>query len=294
MSRKKKRANVQNQNSAHTDNSSRFSKVKPRTKNQREFLRAIYNNSIVFCVGVAGSGKTHLSVGAAVDLLNKRTVERIVITRPIMEAGQAQNRNKSVIGYLPGPIDAKMAPFLRPIHDELDKFIGPDAVLMLKKKNILEICPLEHMRGRTFENTFIIADEVQNATEEQLEMLLTRLGMGSIMVLVGDVEQSDLPSNLEGGFENFIDDLDGLEGLAIIELEASDIQRHPLVKAIIERRKLIKENLNQPVSWKDVEYDRQSKQHTLKDTSSERQHDADTSNSLDGLIQEDIQGNNLS
>jgi len=266
-------------------------KVKPKSKNQRELLKSIYNNDITFCVGPAGTGKTHISVGAAVDLLQRRKIQRIVITRPIVEAGQRKNANKSVIGYLPGDINAKMAPFLRPLHDEFGKFLTSDALQVLKNNGTLEICPLEHMRGRTFENAFIICDEAQNATEEQLEMLLTRLGIGSTMVVVGDVEQTDLPDNLTGGFENFIDDLDGLEGLGIIYLETCDVARHPIVIAILERRKLVKDMLSGAVSLERVQYDGQSTRHPSENPSIKCQHDANPNNSLDGFIQEDLQGN---
>jgi phosphate starvation-inducible protein PhoH and related proteins len=276
-------------------NSSPFknNKVKPKTKNQRNLLRSIYGNDITFCIGPAGTGKTHVSVGAAVDLLQRKKIEKIIISRPIMEAGQKRN-SKSVIGYLPGDINAKMAPFLRPIHDELGKFLTQDAIQMMKNTGVLEICPIEHMRGRTFEKSFIIIDEAQNTTEEQLEMVLTRLGIGSIMVLVGDTEQSDLPANLEGGLENFIEDLDGLEGLGIIYLETCDVARHPIVAAILEKRKQIKILLKGPVSLERINYDGQSTRHSSKDFSSQCKHDAYSDNRLDGLLQKNIQGNDLS
>src|SRR5688500_8260821 len=147
-------------------------------------LKSIYANDLTFCVGPAGTGKTHVSVGVAVDLVQRRKVQKIVITRPIVEAGQNRNNNKSALGYLPGDLNSKMAPFVRPLHDELGKFLSHGAIGQMKNSLVLEICPLEHMRGRTFENSFIICDEAQNATEEQLEMLLTRLGNGSKMVVV--------------------------------------------------------------------------------------------------------------
>lgn len=263
-------------------------KVKPKTKNQRDLLWSIYNNDITFCIGPAGTGKTHISVGAGVDLIQRHKVDKIIITRPIVEAGQRKNNNKSVIGYLPGDINAKMAPYLRPIHDELAKFLTQDAIQIMKNSNTLEVCTLEHMRGRTFENAFIICDEAQNATEEQLRMLLTRLGLGSTMVVVGDVEQTDLSTQLEGAFEEYIEDLDGLEGLGIIYLEVCDIARHPLVGAILERLKQVKKMLSKPVSFERVIYDRESTRNTSTDTCSKCEHDANSNDPLDGCIQEDI------
>jgi phosphate starvation-inducible PhoH-like protein len=228
-------------------------KVKPKSKNQRDLLRSIYQNDITFCVGPAGTGKTHVSIGAGVDLLQRARVERIVITRPILEVGQGDR--KSNIGYLPGTIDDKLGPYLRPLHDELAKFLNQQGIAALKASSKIEICPIEFMRGRTFENTYIICDESQNATEEQLEMLLTRLGNGSKMVVSGDVDQCDLSSYRRGGFENVIDDLDGLAGLGIIYLETCDVARHPLVAAIIERRKAIKQNLDKPATLMGLGYD---------------------------------------
>jgi phosphate starvation-inducible PhoH-like protein len=254
-------------------------KVKPRTKNQRELLKSIYNNDITFAVGCAGTGKTCLSVGTAVDLIQRRKVNRIIITRPIIEAGQNRNHNKSAIGYLPGDVNAKMAPFLRPVYDELLKFLTPDAIQVMRNNNVLEVCPLEHMRGRTFENSFILLDEAQNATEEQIEMLLTRLGNNSKMVLVGDIDQSDLPSNLEGGFANFIDDIEGLDGLEIVYLESIDIQRHPIVKLIIERRKQVLQELSEPASLERIKYE--NRINPSKNVSVECKHDANSSDTLD-------------
>lgn len=228
-------------------------KVKPKSENQRDLLRSIYRNDMTFCVGPAGTGKTHVSIGAAVDLLQRHKVERIIITRPIIEVGQGDR--KSNIGYLPGTIDDKMGPYLRPLHDELGKFLNQQGMTQLKANGSIEICPIEFMRGRTFENTFVICDEAQNATEEQLDMLLTRLGNGSKMVVAGDVDQSDLSSYSRGGFENIIDDLDNLAGLGIIYLETCDVARHPLVAAIIERRKAIKQNLEKPASLMGIGYD---------------------------------------
>lgn len=263
-------------------------KVKPKTRNQRLMLKSIYTNDMTFVIGAAGSGKTHISVGAAVDLLQRKKIDKIIITRPIVEAGQKDHGNKSRLGYLPGDIDSKMSPFVRPINDELGKFLSKEAIRILREEEILEICPIEHMRGRTFENAFIICDEAQNATEDELEMLFTRLGNGSKMVVVGDIDQTDLTYHLQGGFENMVDDLDGLPGLGIIYLETCDIARHPLVAAIIERRKQVKAQLNGPISMERMNYDGKSERIRSENPSSECEYDANPSNPLDGCIQENL------
>ncbi len=246
-------------------------KVRPKSDNQRDLLRSIYRNDITFCVGPAGTGKTHVSVGAAVDLLQRGKIDKIVITRPIIEVGQG-NR-KSNIGYLPGTIEEKMGPYLRPLHDELGKFLNQQGIQQLKANFKIEICPIEYMRGRTFENTFVICDEAQNATEEQLDMLLTRLGIGSKMVVAGDIDQSDLDSYSRGGFENVIEDLDNLVGLGIIELETCDVARLPIVAAIIERRKQIRAELGKPASLMGIGYDCCTERN--ENLGAKRQHDAD-------------------
>ena len=255
-------------------------KVKAKSKNQRDLLRSIYNNDITLCVGPAGTGKTHVSVGAGVDLLQRNKIEKIIITRPIMEVGQGDR--KSNIGYLPGTLDEKMGPYLRPLHDELGKFLTTDGINRLKENGLIEICPLEFMRGRTFENSFIICDEAQNAKEEQLDMLLTRLGIGSKMVVVGDIDQSDLSTYSRGGFENIIEDLDRLAGLGIIYLETCDVARHPLVAAIIEQRKAMKRLLSKPANMMGIGYDCRTERD--ENSGSKREHDADRNDSLEGVV----------
>lgn len=235
----RKRTKKQNANSNNTNHN--FQKIKPRSKNQRDLLKSIYENDIVFCTGPAGTGKTCVSVGAAVYFLMTNKLEKIVVTRPLVEAGQSQNKGRSAVGYLPGDINEKMSPFLRPLYDEFNKFIGPQKLNELQTSKVIEICPLEFMRGRTFENTFIICDEAQNASEEQLEMLLTRLGNGSKMVISGDTEQTDLCRDVSGGLSNFCLDLDKINGIGIIELDINDVNRHPLVSKIIEIRRKKKE-----------------------------------------------------
>lgn len=266
--------------------------VKARTKNQKRFLFSIYNNDLTFCVGPAGSGKTHLSVGAAVDLLNRKKIEKIILTRPMVEANQNQRRGKSQMGYLPGPIEQKMAPFLRPLYDELAKFMSPTSIKALLQNGTIEICPLAFIRGRTFENSYIVLDESQNATEEELITIATRLGIGSKLVIQGDPYQSDLEYHLQGGMENLMDDLDGLENLDIIELETLDIQRIKLVRDIVERLRELEEEASQPASLERVGY--YERKDTPKSASSnsgiERERNATQENSLDGRIRENIQG----
>lgn len=251
-------------------------------------MQSIYNNALTFAVGPAGTGKTHLSVGVAVDLLQRGKVDKIIIARPVVEAGS--RNGKSNIGFLPGDIKQKMSHYLRPLYDELGKFVSRGGLTHLENTGELEVCPLEFMRGRTFENSYIICDEAQNATEEQIEMLLTRLGNGSKMVVCGDVEQTDLPTALSGGFENFISDLDGIEGLGIIYLDPVDVARHPIVRAIIERRRVVKAEIAQPASLERVGYQNASPKWTA-DISFERRYEANPDNPLDGLVQEDLQGN---
>lgn len=230
-------------------------KIKPRSRGQRSLLRSIYNNDLTLCVGPAGTGKTHVSVGAAVDLFQRKKIDKIIITRPMVEASQFRHGNKSIMGYLPGDVNAKMGPFLRPIIDELEIFLSPAAVKIMLENKSLEVCPLAFTRGRNFKNTFVIVDESQNALEEELMMIFTRMCEGSKMVVSGDPDQTDLPDYLAGGLENFIEDLDELENLGIIYLEVSDIQRIKLVRDIIERRKQVMEMLSRPASLERVGYD---------------------------------------
>lgn len=251
-------------------------KIKPRSNGQRELLRSIYNNDLTLCVGPAGTGKTHVSVGAAVDLFQRKRVDKIIITRPMVEASQFRHGNKSIMGYLPGDVNAKMGPFLRPILDELEMFMSPAAVKLMLDNKSLEICPLAYLRGRNFKKAFVIVDEAQNALDEELMTLFTRMCEGSKMIVSGDPDQTDLPEHLAGGLEYSIEDLDGLENLGIIYLELSDIQRIKLVRDIIERMREVRAKLSQPASLERVGYDeRESPRGTaFKDTGSERKYDA--------------------
>jgi phosphate starvation-inducible PhoH-like protein len=203
-------------------------RLKPRSPNQIEYIRTVAENSITFCQGVAGSGKTHIAIGMALEYLLDERVRKIVITRPVVEAGEK-------IGFLPGDADTKLHPYLLPILDEVNHFISAGQYASLKLNNRIEIVPLGLMRGRNFNNCFIVADECQNASYEQLKMLLTRLGKESKMVLTGDVSQSDLQRHLQGGFYDMVSRLEGVEGIGVSRLEFSDIVRNPIIAKILGR-----------------------------------------------------------
>ena len=203
-------------------------RLKPRTENQKEYIRTIAENTITFCQGLAGSGKTHIAIGMALEYLLEDKVKKIIVTRPVIEAGEK-------IGYLPGTAEEKLHPYLLPIIDEIHHFITPAHHVSLRLSNKIEVVPLGLMRGRNFHNAFIVADECQNASYEQLKMLLTRVGHDSKMVLTGDVGQSDLSKHLQGGFIDLIYALDNMNGIGISKLEASDIIRNPIIAQILSR-----------------------------------------------------------
>jgi phosphate starvation-inducible PhoH-like protein len=203
-------------------------RLKPRTINQKEYIRTVAENVITFCQGVAGSGKTHIAIGMALEYLLDEKISKIVITRPVVESGEK-------IGYLPGTAEEKIHPYLLPLLDEVNHFIPTSQYTGLKTNNKIEIVPLGLMRGRNFHNAFIVADECQNASYDQLKMLLTRIGNNSKMVLTGDVSQSDLHRHMQGGFYNMISVLEGLEGIGVSRLDHSDIVRHPIIGRIIGR-----------------------------------------------------------
>lgn len=201
-------------------------KLKPLTKNQSEYIRTIAENTITFCQGVAGSGKTHIAMGMALEYLFEEKIKKIIVTRPIVESGEK-------IGYLPGTAEEKLHPYLLPILDEIFHFIPMSHYAALKLNNKIEIIPLGLMRGRNFHNSFIVADECQNASYDQLKMLLTRIGIGSKMILTGDVSQSDLHRNMRGGFMEIMKALDGMEDIGIAHLFNTDIVRNPIIGKIL-------------------------------------------------------------
>lgn len=203
-------------------------RLKPRSINQKEYIRTIAENTITFCKGVPGSGKTHIAVGMALEYLIDNKVEKIVITRPVVEAGER-------LGFLPGTAEEKLHPYLLPLFDEIEYFLQMQHFHKLKCNRQIEIVPLGLMRGRSFHNAFIVADECQNASYEQLKMLLTRIGIDSKMVLTGDLEQSDLQEPRQGGFQSIIERLNGVTNIGFSELESIDIVRNPIIADIVRR-----------------------------------------------------------
>jgi phosphate starvation-inducible PhoH-like protein len=199
-----------------------------RSENQKDFIRSMVENDVVFCQGLAGSGKTHIAIGMAIEWLLKDKVGKIVITRPVVEAGEK-------IGFLPGSAEEKIHPYLIPILDEINHFICMADYARLKNENRIEIVPLGLMRGRNFHDAFIVADECQNATYEQLKMLITRIGTDSKMVLTGDAAQSDLNKHMKGGFIKLMERLADVDGVGLSFLEACDIVRNPIIGKILDK-----------------------------------------------------------
>ena len=201
-----------------------------RSDNQVEYIRSIAGNDIVLCSGPPGSGKTHIAIGSAVKALRGGVVEKIILTRPVVEVGNS-------IGYLPGDVEDKVGPYLTPLFDELDYYVEHKHVTKLMAEGRIEICPLSMMRGRTFVNTCVILDEAQNALRGELRMFLTRIGAESKLVLTGDLMQSDLPERVRGGFRECLDKLGDVDGIDVISLDKNDIVRHPLIHEIERRLK---------------------------------------------------------
>lgn len=201
--------------------------LRPRTPRQREYLAHILNHDITFGVGPAGTGKTFLAVACAIDALEREAVERIVLTRPAVEAGER-------LGFLPGDLNQKVDPYLRPLYDALYDLMGFDKVQRLFEKQVIEIAPLAYMRGRTLNHSFIILDEAQNTTPSQMKMFLTRTGFGSKAVITGDPSQVDLPKGQSSGLMHAVSILKGVKGVALSQLSSQDVVRHPLVARIVD------------------------------------------------------------
>ncbi|WP_294948070.1 PhoH family protein [Sulfurivirga sp.] len=200
--------------------------IRTRNPNQAAYLDNLAAFNINFGVGPAGTGKTYLAVAAAVDALEKEQVRRIVLTRPAVEAGER-------LGFLPGDLSQKVDPYLRPLYDALYEMLGFETVDRLIEKSVIEIAPLAFMRGRTLNEAFIILDEAQNTTVEQMKMFLTRLGFGSRMVITGDITQCDLPRQQKSGLRDVLEVLEGVEGVGFTFFQAQDVVRHPLVQKIV-------------------------------------------------------------
>ena len=200
--------------------------LKPKTIGQKAYVKAIRDKEVVFGIGPAGTGKTYIAVAMAVSAYKKREVEKIILTRPAVEAGER-------LGFLPGDLQEKVDPYLRPLYDALYDVLGRESALRLKEKEVIEIVPLAYMRGRTLDNAFIILDEAQNTTGEQMKMFLTRMGFGSRMVITGDITQIDLPRGKRSGLVEALDVLAPVKDIAICKLTDVDVVRHRMVKKII-------------------------------------------------------------
>ncbi|MCD7728412.1 MAG: PhoH family protein [Clostridia bacterium] len=200
--------------------------IKCKTVGQKKYVDSIKKDTVVFGVGPAGTGKTYLAVCLAVKALKSKQVEKIILTRPAVEAGEK-------LGFLPGDLQTKVDPYLRPLYDALQEMLGLETYTKMMERGSIEIAPLAYMRGRTLSNAFIILDEAQNATREQMKMFLTRMGDGSRMVITGDVTQIDLPEGKKSGLVHATRVLKGIEGIAICNLTDKDVVRHPLVMKIV-------------------------------------------------------------
>ncbi|CDG22069.1 PhoH-like protein [Xenorhabdus poinarii G6] len=225
--------------------------VKPRTPNQAQYIANILDHDITFGVGPAGTGKTYLAVAAAVDALERQTIRRILLTRPAVEAGEK-------LGFLPGDLSQKVDPYLRPLYDALFEMMGFEKVEKLIERNVIEVAPLAYMRGRTLNDAFIILDESQNTTIEQMKMFLTRIGFNSKAVITGDVTQIDLPRGQKSGLSHAIEVLSGVDDLSFNFLHSEDVVRHPVVAKVViayeaweaaeqERKKMLNEKRKQEV-----------------------------------------------
>lgn len=201
--------------------------VKPKTLGQKTYVDAIRNGMITFGLGPAGTGKTYLAMAMAITAFKRNEVSRIILTRPAIEAGEK-------LGFLPGDLQSKIDPYLRPLYDALYQIMGAESFLKNSEKGLIEVAPLAYMRGRTLDNAFIILDEAQNTTPAQMKMFLTRIGFGSKVVITGDSTQKDLPSGTVSGLDVAVKVVQGLEGISICTLTSKDVVRHPLVQKIVK------------------------------------------------------------
>lgn len=219
--------------------------IKAKTVGQQNYMKAIINNTVTLGVGPAGTGKTYLAVAAAVAAFRERTVNRIILTRPAVEAGER-------LGFLPGDLQNKVDPYLRPLYDALYDMLGAETFQKYQERGSIEVAPLAYMRGRTLDDSFIILDEAQNTTKEQMKMFLTRLGFGSKAVITGDVTQIDLPGDKVSGLKDALRVLEGVKDIAICKLTSADVVRHALVQEIInayeraERKQEVKKPESRP------------------------------------------------
>lgn len=201
--------------------------IKTKTLGQKRYIEAISNNTIVFGIGPAGTGKTYLAVAKAVTALKSKEVSRIILTRPAVEAGER-------LGFLPGDLQSKVDPYLRPLYDGMYEMLGAEGFARYQEKGVIEVAPLAYMRGRTLDNAFIILDEAQNTTPEQMKMFLTRIGFGSKAIVTGDITQIDLPGDKKSGLKEAMRVLGNIEGIEFCKFTEKDVVRHPLVMEIIK------------------------------------------------------------
>ncbi len=211
--------------------------ILPRGKNQRLYLESMHKHEVNFGIGPAGTGKTYLAVAAAIDALLKEKVDRIILIRPAVEAGEK-------LGFLPGDLSQKVDPYLRPLYDGLYEMLGIERTEKLLANGNVEIAPLAYMRGRTLNNSFIIVDESQNTTKEQMKMVLTRMGFNSYLVINGDLTQIDLPKNITSGLSNAIKVLKDTDGIGFTNFSSRDVVRHPLVRKIIDAYEYFEDKIN--------------------------------------------------
>jgi len=201
--------------------------IRPRGPNQQKYVRSIWSHDINFGIGPAGTGKTYLAVACAVEALEREEIDRILLVRPAVEAGEK-------LGFLPGDLSQKVDPYLRPLYDALYEMLGFERVSKLIERNVIEVAPLAYMRGRTLNGSFVILDESQNTTREQMKMFLTRIGFGSTAVVTGDITQVDLPRGTASGLRHAMEVLNGVKGIGFTHFTAKDVVRHPLVQHIVE------------------------------------------------------------
>ena len=225
--------------------------IKAKTVGQQQYMKAIMKNTVTIGVGPAGTGKTYLAVAAAVAAFRERTVNRIILTRPAVEAGER-------LGFLPGDLQNKVDPYLRPLYDALYDMLGAETFQKYQERGSIEVAPLAYMRGRTLDDSFIILDEAQNTTKEQMKMFLTRLGFGSKIVITGDVTQIDLPADKTSGLKDALRVLVDVPDIAICKLTAADVVRHALVQQIINayERADTKKEVKKPKSSETRKYQR--------------------------------------
>ena len=207
--------------------SNRGKTIRPKTSNQKRYVDAIDKNTVTFGIGPAGTGKTYLAMAKAVQSLQSKQVNRIILTRPAVEAGER-------LGFLPGTLHEKIDPYLRPLFDALHDMLDPEAIPRLMSAGTIEVAPLAYMRGRTLNDSFIILDEAQNTSPEQMKMFLTRLGFSSKMVITGDITQIDLPSHQDSGLKIVRDILEGIDDISFMDLTSEDVVRHRLVSEIVD------------------------------------------------------------